>query len=126
MELNTNKNFFSKNYIMDIVMLISVIISLLAMTLTVYLLCKHKKLWMLLASLGLHQVKEVGAVMKTEINSECRTLTYIGIILTILGLVMGTILHYRKSKLCKGHTISKTVKIMGHIRNRLERSQSDF
>ena len=44
MELNTNKNFFSDNYIVDIFTFISVIISLLATILTVYLLCKHKKL----------------------------------------------------------------------------------
>ena len=44
MELNTNKYFFSENYIVDIFMFISAIISLLATTLTVYLLCKHKKL----------------------------------------------------------------------------------
>ena len=43
-ELNTNKNFFSDNYIMHIFMFISAIISLLATTLTVNLLCKHKKL----------------------------------------------------------------------------------
>ena len=43
MEINTNKNFFSENYTMDILMFISVIISLLATTLTVYLLCQHKK-----------------------------------------------------------------------------------
>ena len=96
-------------------MFISVIISLLATTLTVYLLCKHKKLQTLMASLVLHQVKEVGAVMQKEINSECRTLAYIGIILTILGLVMVTILHYRKSKFCKGHTFSNAVKIMVFI-----------
>ena len=57
MELNTNKNFFSENYIVDIFMIVSVIISLLATTLTVYLLGKHKKLQMLIASLVLHQVK---------------------------------------------------------------------
>ena len=43
-KLDTNKNFFPDNYIMDILMFISVVISLLATTLTVYLLCKHKKL----------------------------------------------------------------------------------
>ena len=42
MELNTNKNFFSDNYIMDIFMFVSVIVSLLATVLTVYLLCKHE------------------------------------------------------------------------------------
>ena len=44
MELNTNKNLFSDNYIVDIFMFISAIVSLLATILTVYLLCKHKKL----------------------------------------------------------------------------------
>ena len=87
-------------------MFISTIVSLLATILKVYLLCKHKKLCKLIASLVLHHVKEVGAeVNQKEINSACRTLAYIGIILTILSLAMVTILHYRKSK---------------HIRNRLE------
>ena len=67
---------------------------------------------MLIASLVLHQVKEVDTVTQKEINSECRTLSNIGVILTILGLVMVTILHYRKSKLCKGHRFSNAVKIM--------------
>ena len=109
---NMEVNFFSDNYIMDIFMFVSVIISLLATTLTVYLLCKHKKLQMLIASLVLHQVKEVGTVTQKEINSECGTLAYIGIILTILGLVLVIVLHYRKSKLCKGHRFSNAVKIM--------------
>ena len=38
--------------------------------LIIYLLCKHKKIRMLIASLVLHQVKEVGATSK-ETNSEC-------------------------------------------------------
>ena len=113
MELNTNKNFFSDNYIVDIFMFISVIVSLLATTLTVYLLCKHKKLWTLIASLVLHQVKEVDTeVTQKEINAECRTFAYIGNILTILGLAMVAILHYRKSKFCRGCTFSNAVKIM--------------
>ena len=112
-ELNTNKNFFSGNYIVDIFMFISAIISLLATILTVYLLCKHKKLQTLTASLVLHQVKEVGAeVTHKEINSECRNLAYIGIVLTILSLAMVTFLHYRKLKYCRGHTFFNTVKIM--------------
>ena len=67
---------------------------------------------MLIASLVLHQVKEVGAVMKKEINSECKTSTHINLALTILGLVMVAILHYRKSKFCKWHTFLNGVKIM--------------
>ena len=92
-------------------MFILAIISLLATTLTMYLLCKHRKLRALIASLVLQQVKEVGRVMQCT-NSECRTLAYIGIILTILSLVLVTFLHYRKSKFCKGHTFSNAVKIM--------------
>ena len=44
MKINTNKNFFSDNYIMDIFMFISAVILLLVTTLTLYLLCKLKKL----------------------------------------------------------------------------------
>ena len=70
MELNTNKNVLSGNYIVEIFLFITAIISLLATTLTVYLLCKHKMLRMLIASLVLHQVKEVGTVTQKEINTE--------------------------------------------------------
>ena len=80
--------------------------------LTVYLLCKHKKLRMIIASLVLHQVKEVGAVTQKEINIECKALNYISLVLTILGLVMVAILHNRKSKWCRGCMFSNTVKIM--------------
>ena len=97
-------------------MFISLIISLLATILTVYLLCKHKKLQTLIANLVLHQVKEVGAeVTQKEINSECKTLAYIGIILTILSLAMVTFLHYRKPKFCRRCTFSNAVKIMVFI-----------
>ena len=71
MKLNTNKNFISDKYIVNIFFFITMIISLLAATLTVYLLCKHKKLQTLIASLVLHQFKEVAAVTQKEINSEC-------------------------------------------------------
>ena len=49
-----------------------------------------------MASLVLHQVKEVCTVTPKGINTECKTLTYITMVLTILGLVMVAILHYRK------------------------------
>ena len=60
-----------------------------------------------MASLVLHQIKEVGTVIQKEINTEFKTL-----VLTVLGLVMVAILHYRKYKLCRGHMFSNTVKIM--------------
>ena len=70
---------------------------------------------MLIASMVLHQVKEVCTVTQKEINSECKTLTYISLVLTILGLVMVAMLLYRKSKLCRGRTFSNAVKIMMFI-----------
>ena len=90
------QKFFSNNHIMDIFVFITSIISLISTTLSIYLLCKHKKIIMLIASLVLHQVKEVSTTLK-ETNSECTTLAYIGIILTILSLIIVMFLHYRKS-----------------------------
>ena len=113
-KINTNKKFFYNNYIMDIFMFISTVILLLATSLTMYLLYKHKKLRPLIASLVLQQVTEVGAEMQ-QTNSECRTLAHIGIILTLVSLVLVTFLHYRKSKICKGHRFSNAVTIMTFI-----------
>ena len=45
---------------------------------------------MLIVSLVLHQTKEVSAdPTQKEVNSECKTLAYIGIILTIFGFSYG-------------------------------------
>ena len=68
--VNTNKNFFSNNHIMDIFVFISAIISLISTTLIIYLLCKHKEIRALIASLVLHQVKEVGMI-SGETNFKC-------------------------------------------------------
>ena len=62
-------------------------------------------------SLILHKIKNVEA-SSNETNSECKTLAYIGIVLTILSLIIVTFLHYRKSRLCKGHKFSNVVKII--------------
>ena len=112
MALTTNKNFFSDNYVIDVFLFIAAIISLLATTSTIYLLCKHQKLRILMVSLVLQQIKEVGTVTWKEINTECKILTYLSLALTLLGLVMVVILHYRKSKLCRGCMFSNAVKFM--------------
>ena len=112
MDLNTYKKLFYDNYTVDSFLFMTAIISLLATTLTVYLLCKHKKLRILIASLVLYQVKEVGTVTQKEINTDCKTLNYIGLVLTILGLVMGAILYCRKSRWYRGCMFSNAVKIM--------------
>ena len=75
-------------------------------------MCKHKKIRTFVASLALHQIKEVSTSSRETNPAECTTLAYIGIILTILSSILVTYLHYRKSRLCKGHRFSNAVKIM--------------
>ena len=78
---NSNKNFFSNNYIVDIFMFTSSIMSLISTTLVIYLFCKHKHIRTLVASLILHKIKEAEANPNSEeTNSGCGTLTYVGMI----------------------------------------------
>ena len=69
-DLTTNKNFYSNNYIVDIFLFITAVISLLVTTLAIYLLCKHKKLRMLVASLALQQVKAQKHRKKSILNAK--------------------------------------------------------
>ena len=110
MALNTNKNFFSDNYVMGVFLFITAIGSLLATTLTIYLLCKKQETQNTNSQSCFATSKKVGTVK--EINTECEIHAYISLDLTILGLVMVAILHYRKSKLCRGCMFSNAVKIM--------------
>ena len=83
--------------------------------LAIYLFCKHKHVRTIIASLILYKTKEVEANSKlnTEVNnSECSTLAYIGMALTILSMAKVIFLHFRKSKLCRGHRFSNVVKIV--------------
>ena len=109
---NTNKNFFSKNYIVDIFIFTSSIISLTSTTLIIYQFCKHKHIGTLVASLVLHKIKAVEVNPNSEqTNSGCGTLTYVGIILRVLSMIIVIFLHYRKSRLCKGYRFSNAIKI---------------
>ena len=92
-------------------MFASSVISLIPTTLIVYLFCKHKQIRTLMTSLILQKIKNIEA-SSNETNSECKTIAYIGITLTILGLIIVTFLHYTKSRLCKGHKFSNEIKIM--------------
>ena len=84
----------------------------MAATLAIYLLCKHKKIKTLVATLVMQQIKEVHAVTQEEINAECNIMTYISLALSVFSLVMVAIPHYRKSKICRGCMFSNAVKIM--------------
>ena len=61
----------------------------------------------------MHKAKEVEAKLTTERNnSECSTLVYIGMALTILSIATVIFLHYRKSKFCRGYRFSNIVQIV--------------
>ena len=76
------KNFFL-NQIVNIYTFTSSIISIITITLVIYLFYKHKHIRTIVAGLILHKAREVEAKSSTEIDkSECGTLAYIGIALT--------------------------------------------
>ena len=106
------KNFFL-NKIVSTFMFTSSIISIITITLVIYLFCKHKHIRTIVASLLLYKAKEVEARTPMKIDdSECGTLAYIGLALTLLSMAIVILLHYRKSKFCRGHRFSNIVKIV--------------
>ena len=108
---STYKNFFL-NQIVNIFTFTSVI-SIITITLVIYLFCKHKHIRTIVASVILHKAKEVEAKLTTETNNpECSTLAYIGMALTTLSMATVIFLHYRKSKFCRGYRFSNVVKIV--------------
>ena len=107
-----NKNFFL-NKIVNIFTFTSSIISIITITLVIYLFCKHKHIRTIVASLLLYKAKEVEARTTTKIDdSRCGNLAYIGIALTLLSMAIVILLHYRKSKFYRGHRFSNIVKIV--------------
>ena len=85
----------------------------MTITLVIYVFCKHIHIRTIVTSLILHKVREVEAKSPTKIdNSECSTLAYIGIALTLLSMAIVILLHYRKPKFCRGYIFSNIVKIV--------------
>ena len=110
----SNKNFFS-NHIVNIFMFTSSIISIITITLVIYLFCKHKHIRTIVASLILHKTKQVEANSDSNPetnNYECRTLAHVGIILTVLSTIIVMFLHYRRSRLSRGYTFLNAIKII--------------
>ena len=105
-----NKYFFL-NKIVNIFTFTFSIILIIMITLVMYLFCKHIRT--IVASPLLCKAKEVEASTTTKIDdSGCGTLAYIGIALTLLSMAIVILLHYRKSKFCRGHKFSAIVKIV--------------
>ena len=111
---SSNKNFFS-SHIVNIFMFTSSIISIIPLTLVIYLFCKHKHTRTIVGSLILHKIKEVEANSNPNPetnNYECGTLAYVGIILTVLSMIIVIFLQYTNSRLCRGCRFSNVMKIV--------------
>ena len=84
---------------------------MITIILVIYLYCKHKHIRTIIASLILHKAKEVEANTPTRPEiTECQTLAYIGITLTLLSMMIVVLLHYRRSKFLQGVQILKCCK----------------
>ena len=80
-----NKNFSLNSSTVDIFLFVTAIISLLFMTLVIYILCKHTKLKILVTNLALQQIK-VGALTRQEdimLDCTCKTQWYIILMLSL-------------------------------------------
>ena len=93
------------------------IISIIATVVTIYVICKHNKLRVLVTSLALQQVKEVKVENTDNVdnNCECTVQLYILILtlsIVMIGLIVFAILQPKRIKLCRGQLFSNVVKIM--------------
>ena len=104
------KNFFS-NTMVNIFTFTSSMVSMITIILVIYLYCKHKHIRTIIASLILYKAKKVESNTPTgPENTECQMLAYIGITLTLLCMMIVVLLHYRRSKFCRGVQILKHCK----------------
>ena len=100
------------NTIVNIFTFTSSLVSMITIILVIYLYFKHKHIRTIIASLILQKAKEVEANTPTKPeNTECQTLAYIGITLTLLSMKIVGLLHYRRSKFCQG------VQILEHCKD---------
>ena len=103
-----SKNFFTNNFIIDIFVFVTAIISVIS---TIII-----KLRALVTSLAFQQAKEVKAEEISEENYKCKCTAQFYIILAlsliIIGLVVFIILQVKRIKLCRGQLFSNVVKIM--------------
>ena len=119
LDLETSyKNFFTHNFIMDIFVLLIAIISVITTMLITYILCKHNKSKILVASLALQQVRQVSTstTKKEDKHYMCDCISQFYIILalsiSIIGLAIFMILQVKRIKLCRGQLFFNVVKIM--------------
>ena len=110
-----NKNFLNSQVVKIFKFVVAKIL-IIATVVTIYTICKHNNLRVLVTSLALQQVKEVKADDIENVNSKCKctTQSYIILVLSlaIICLIIFAIMQVRRIKICGGQIFSNVVKIM--------------
>ena len=99
---------------MDIFLFIAATLSMIAMTATVHILCKHAKLKALVTGIALQPIKGTDVIFGSINNSEnctCKAQWYMigALTVMIIGLILATT---RKCRIFRGHLFSNVVTVM--------------
>ena len=101
-----SKDLFTNNFIINVFVFITAIISVISTIIIIYTICKQYKLRALVTSLAFQQAEEVKAEEINEGNYNCECTAHFYIILAlsiiIIGLVVFVFLQVRRIKLCRG------------------------
>ena len=113
--LGSNKNSLFNNYIIDIFLFSTKLISLIVTMIAAYLGCKHTKLKSLVTSLALQQIKGMDAASEQDRYMDIYFhVKYNGtlLLLILLDIVFIVTTKIRKLKLFGGHLFSNMTKVM--------------
>ena len=113
-DLDSNKYSFFNNYIIDVFLFVTAMISLVVTVIVMYIMCRLANLKSLVTSITLQQIRGTDAVSMDNIECTHKTQWYtiakLGLV--ILGHMIFVIINIRKLKLFRGHMFSNAVKIM--------------
>ena len=113
----SNKDSFFNNYIIDIFLFVTALISLIIATVVISVACKYAKLKALVTSITLQHIKGAEAIDQDrfkDVHCTCQMQwdTIAMIPLTLLGMIYMVTSKCRKSIQLKGHLFSNVVKVM--------------
>ena len=112
------ENNFFNSQVVKIFKFVVAILLIIATVVTIYTICKHNKLRVLVTSLALQQVREVKAKDIENENHKCECIAQFYIIfafsIVIICLITVAILQVRvrRVKICRGQLLSNVVKIL--------------
>ena len=111
------KHLFFDNYIMDVFLFITVILSMITTAAISQTMCKHAKLKSLVTGIAFQPIKGTDAISSSITDSEdctCKVQWYTVVTLTsmIIGLIFFILATTRKCRIFRGHLFSNTVTVM--------------